>query len=504
MSLSLTELTETTERNSFSDFLRGEIRKKAVSAPGGKMRLFALSFQLSALSCARTVLAMTYTLLCTGLILLVMSAPSMALEPLPGRGKEVGVVFEDNELYQNNLAGIRIRGSMPVTIKTCEVYSNGRAGIVVDNQAQAIVTGCNVFQNGRAGIDIEEAVHTTIENSRIYENSRAGVRIWRSGEREGKERHDMEVKIANSRIYRNDEAGIRSMPTRNTNVDLAVVGNDIYQNKKAGVRVENNTNLTAKENSIYDNGTVGIISSESVVPPELDIYQNSVSFNGSAGIHVVNGITGGIGIRNNWIFNNDLAGIACGLWSNPNIRLVNVEIINNTIVSNGSRNRGGEAFIGGQETSAGDQGAGIRNDSKGKAIIMNNIVAYNYVTGILTRGCHESSYNLLFANGDVGNCCDDAHSAPYWIESLQLGGCQKRGKGSLIADPLFVDPDNYNFYLQDESPAIDAGDKYDDISLPPSQGTNSNDMGATGGPYAAAQQHRSNGALESRSNGGLK
>jgi len=95
---------------------------------------------------------------------------------------------------------------------------------------------------------------------------------------------------------------------------------------------------------------------------------------------------------------------------------------------------------------------------------------------------------LLFANGEVGNCCEDPHTAPYWIESLQLGGCQKRGKGDLICDPMFVDPDNYDFSLRDGSPAIDAGDKYDDILMPPSQGTSKNDMGATGGPYAITQE----------------
>ena len=421
-------------------------------------------------------------ILCIGLILICIVTPCMAMEDTPGERGRYLVIFEDNELYQNNFAGIRVRGSIPVIIKRCNIYSNGRAGIVVDNQAQVMVTGCNVFQNRRAGIDIEEAAHTTIENSRIYENNRAGVRVWRSGE---KEKHDLEVKIANNKIYRNDRAGIRSMPKGDTNVNLAVVGNDIYQNKRAGVRVENSTYLTAKENEIHDNGTAGIISSESVVPPKLDIYQNRVSFNGSAGIHVLNGVTGRIGIRNNWIFNNDLAGIVCGLWGNPNIELLNVEIINNTIVSNGSS---------GQGVGIRGQGAGIRNDSKGKAIIMNNIVAYNFVTGIRTRGCYEFSYNLLFANGDVGNCCEDAHSAPNWIESLQLGGCWKRGKGDLIADPLFVDVDNYNFYLQDESPAIDAGYIYKDTSLPPSKGTNSNDIGATGGPYAANRTN--NGVME--------
>ena len=417
----------------------------------------------------------------TAFILVYTVSHGMAMEDMPGKRKHYSVIFEDNELYHNNLAGIRIRGSIPLTIKTCKIYSNGRAGIITNKQAQVMVTGCDLFQNGRAGINIEEASNITIENNRIYKNALGGVRVLRSGE---KDEDTLEVRIANNRIYGNVEAGIRSMPQPKRNVALAVVGNDIYQNGQAGVRVENNTILTARGNRIYENGTAGIISSESVVPPMLDIYQNRLSFNGTAGIHVINGITGRVGIRNNWVFNNNLSGIVCGLWSNPKIRLLNVEIINNTVVSNGSTGsqlNNMVVIIGNT-----DQGAGIRNDSKGKAIIMNNIVAYNYVSGIVTRRCHGFSHNLLFANGDIGNCCDDSDSAPYWVERFQLSGCTERGDGDLICDPLFVDPDNYNFYLQDDSPAIDAGnDIYNDTSFPPSKGTNRNDMGASGGPYAA-------------------
>ncbi|PLX47111.1 MAG: hypothetical protein C0612_11205, partial [Desulfobulbaceae bacterium] len=59
--------------------------------------------------------------------------------------------------------------------------------------------------------------------------------------------------------------------------------------------------------------------------------------------------------------------------------------------------------------------------------------------------------------------------------------CPGREKGDLIGDPLFVDPGNYNFYLQDKSPAIGAGkDVYQDSNTSSFR----NDMGATGGPYA--------------------
>ena len=391
-----------------------------------------------------------------------MPTSSMAMEDFSSKRGHDSIIIEDNELYQNNLDGIRIRGNLPVTIKKCQIRSNGEAGIFIDTQAQAVVSGCTVSQNGRAGIYIGEAARATIENNRIYKNMLGGVRILNSGEN-GKD--ILQVRVAGNRIYMNEEAGIRSMLPPEGKVDLAVVGNIIYQNKKSGVRVKNNTRLTAEGNQIHDNGAAGIIAHVSVIPPELDIYRNRISFNNGRGIQVYNGVTGRFGISNNWIYNNHLAGIACGRFYSPISKLDNIKIMNNTVVSNGS----------------GDEGDGIRNDSEGKVIIMNNIVAYNYVTGIRTERCRGYSYNLLFANGKTGNCCADPGSAPFRIEREQYGGCPGRKKGDLIGDPLFVDPDKYNFYLQDNSPAIGAGkDVYQDSNA----SFYRNDMGATGGPFA--------------------
>jgi len=387
---------------------------------------------------------------------------SMTMEDVPGNRGTGSIIIEDNEIYQNNIVGIRIRGSMPVSIKKCQIYSNGETGIRFDTQAQALLSDSSIFQNGRTGINILDSDRITIENNRIYKNPLSGVRILGSIENE---KHTLLVRIAGNRIYLNQRAGIRAMPRPVGKIDLAVVGNSIYQNETAGVRVENNTRLTAEGNQIHDNWGAGIIAHESVIPPELDIYRNRISFNNGEGIQIVNGITGRIGISNNWIYGNYLSGIGAGLFHSPISKLDNIKIMNNTIVSNGSSY----------------EGSGIRSDSKGKVIIMNNIVAYNYQTGIRTEDCGGNSYNLLYANGETGNCCADPGSAPFRIEWEQYAGCPGREKGDLIGDPLFVDPGNYNFYLQDKSPAIGAGkDVYQDSNTSSFR----NDMGATGGPYA--------------------
>jgi parallel beta-helix repeat protein len=387
---------------------------------------------------------------------------SMTIDDVPGKKGPGSIIIEDNKIYQNNLVGIRIRGNSPVTIKKCQIYSNGETGVLFDTQAQAVLSDSSVFENGRAGINILDSGRIIIENNRIYKHLLGGVRILGTTENE---KHKLMVRVAGNRIYLNKRAGIRAMPLPIGKIDLAVVGNRIYQNETAGLRVENNIRLTAVGNQVHDNMGAGIIVHESVIQPEFDIYQNRISFNNGEGIQIVNGITGQIGISNNWIYSNYLSGIGVGLFNSPISKLDNIKIMNNTIVSNGS----------------GYEGSGIRSDSKGEVIIMNNIVAYNYLTGIRTEDCGGYSYNLLYANGETGDCCADPGSAPFRIEWEQFAGCPGRKKGDLIGNPLFVDPDNYNFYLQDKSPAIGAGkDVYQDSNT----SFYRNDMGATGGPYA--------------------
>ena len=274
------------------------------------------------------------------------------------QGSAEVVIIEDNAVYQNKLTGLRIRGTIPVTISRSAIYENGRAGIYADKDSQVTVTDCDVYDNGRAGVNINRARFTKVENSKLHGNKLAGVRVLAEGQGDTE---PAEVTIIQSRIYSNEQAGIRALPEADGRVVLSVVGTDVYENQNAGIRVENHTSLTAKDNRIHDNGTAGIVAFESETPPKLDIYQNRVFSNHQAGIHVVNGITGSIGIRNNWIYDNLRSGIVCGLWSKPDVENLNLEVINNTVVSNGSS----------------DQGAGIRNDSDGRVLIMNNIVAYN-------------------------------------------------------------------------------------------------------------------------------
>jgi parallel beta-helix repeat protein len=253
--------------------------------------------------------------------------------------------------------------------------------------------------------------------------------------------------VENNRIYLNERAGIYALSTATTRTELIVSGNTIHRNKRSGIRIEDNVSMIAANNTIYENETAGISSyTLHKNAPMLDAYQNSIYSNDGAGIFIHAGITGQIGLTNNLIHNNYRAGIACGLWGELDDKYIDVEILHNTIFGNGSAL----------------EGAGIRNDSDGDVLIKNNIIAYNFKTGIMTNACQDNSYNLLFANGETSTPPDQlTGAASFLLERIQYAGCKGRRRGDVLAVPEFVNPDLHNFSLRESSPAIGAASRLD-------------------------------------------
>ncbi len=348
------------------------------------------------------------------------------------------ILIADNTIYQNNRSGIQIRGTTPVLVSNCNVYQNGRAGINVENSGDVMVIGSSFFQNGTSGVVGNNAAQIIVRDSRIHQNRRAGIRIRKSEKPAGEATL---VSLVNNKIFLNHRGGLHAISSASTPIEIFASGNAIYRNSEAGIRIEDNVYMAATENTIYRNKTSGISSYITVdVSPKLDVYQNKIYFNSGPGIFIHSGSTGDIGISNNWIYNNYLAGIACGLWNGPEKEKIDVEIFHNTIVGNGSN----------------DLGTGVRNYSSGSVVIKNNIISYNYTSGILADNCRGSSYNLLFANAATSRAEGDTKRQSIFIEREQYAGCSGKQWGDILADPLFVNPDQYDFSLQPDSPARDA------------------------------------------------
>ncbi len=350
------------------------------------------------------------------------------------------VIIADNTIYQNNRSGLRVRGNTPVYVTDCDIYQNGRAGINLEHSAEIVVEASNVFENKTSGIAANNASKLILKDTLIHQNNNGGIRIRQDMESLQKSTY---VDLQQNKIFLNGEGGVHAIADTPDPIRMIVSGNDIYRNRKTGIRIEDNVQLTAKNNAIYSNGTAGIASYSSAgLPPKLDIYQNKIYFNLGSGIFIRSGITGKIGLSNNVIYNNYRAGIALGLLNQADDEQVDVEVFHNTIVGNGSN----------------EEGAGIRNDSRGEVVIKNNIIAYNFTSGIMSDGCSGFSYNLLFANGETSNVKPDSEDFAYLTEKVQYSGCSGRQWGDVLAQPLFLNPDGYDFSLREDSPAGNAAD----------------------------------------------
>ncbi len=388
----------------------------------------------------------------------VMSTSS---NKLPGRKPTLfsdslpGIIIESNEIYGNNRGGMRVRGSNPLLIRNCNLYMNGRSGLRLEKGATASVEESAIYLNGTSGVDLLDAKRVEFKGVSVFKNLAAGFRIRTTDKTP---RVHSCVSISDTRVFLNGQAGVFSAPAAGSRIELDILRSEVFENKKAGIRIEGSTILSAQKDSVFSNGSAGIsVFSRMADLALLDVFENKIFFNQESGILVNGGVTGEKGISNNWIYNNYKSGIASGLGAKYRSIYTKLGIFHNTIVANGSSL----------------DGAGIRIDNNGTMEIENNIIVYNFRTGIMTYHCGDASHNLLFANGQIP-AYDPERDYAFLIRRYQYGGCPASGSGDILKDPLFKDPDDYDFTLFKDSPAIGAAKR---LSMPYFRRFHQKDMG---------------------------
>ena len=265
--------------------------------------------------------------------------------------------------------------------------------------------------------------------------------------------------IINNTIKGNEPAGIYCSGS-----SAIIMNNVIANNVEGGILLEKGSSLKIKNNIIRENTMAGIGTGTKTPASRIDVRNNIINNNAKAGIDA-RSATGSI--YNNIIYENKESGVRCVITP--------LNIINNTIVANG---RSGVSV---------EDPTVIPN-------IKNNILTDNGDAGINAVG-QGYSYNLLFSNNGTENC------DPYylWCVRRQYGGYEDEESylkyHDIIADPLFVDPEQHNYHLRPGSPAIDAGDpaaEFDDANFAPSLGESVNDMGVYGGPFTLPEERKAN------------
>lgn len=114
----------------------------------------------------------------------------------------------------------------------------------------------------------------------------------------------------------------------------------------------------------------------------------------------------------------------------------------------------------------------------------NSVIAYNSQEGVINLGgTHNIVNSIIYFNSAAQQIVKISGSGQVNYSDVAQTGLG--GTGNIMNDPQFTDINT--FELAANSPAIDAGDpsaSYNDRYFPPSRGTERNDMGAFGGPYA--------------------
>ena len=283
-------------------------------------------------------------------------------------------------------------------------------------------------------------------------------------------------------------------------VDTTLVNNTISgntaNNEGGGIRVESGSGgvalVTLTGNVITGNNVTHLVE-----------RQGGWDGGGVAAFASGSGTTT-LRLTNNLITGNEAAwggGVFGYAWgSNATVTVV---LTNNIITGNEARAGGGIFSCSGQTCPISGSGGSVI------WTLTNNIITGNMASEG-SGGIHfysGSSYgdgglislstknDILWGNTDpqLAVSVEEGKSGVATAEALysDIGSIWSSGGGNytlenvINADPLFVDPTNQIFLLQDGSPCVDTGDPgsaYNDGCRPPAKGTERNDMGAYGGP----------------------
>jgi hypothetical protein len=427
--------------------------------------------------------------------------------------------------------GIRLRGSGGGNIQLTiggsgvgdanTISHNGRAGIVLTDIDQVIIVNNDISYNGTygtggillvdtstvsphitnnaihhhvnaAGINIGGASNITIgDNNNIYGNH-TGIAFYVANNDNlyggqldpiTKTVSSQPVTITENNIFSNTYAGIAVRD--GITGAVTITQNNIHSNTRGGIRMQRRCNLNISRNTIRDNLRGGIHTGSDapdgggfiagqIGEAVLTIEKNKIHENGQATMGAGIDVRHASGtIYNNLVYGNHRGGIRFGDYI--------TEIVNNTVVNNGTADSGGGIVYDDLAGAVNDPPAGV---PPAPLFITNNISAYNKKAGIRacfdnTPGFEERDYNLVYLNnGRTDDCGWYTLGGVSYVDNLRCANMQYGGCGAhrpsplemddphdIIADPLFKDMPGHDYRLQrvsegdaNDSPAINAGD----------------------------------------------
>ncbi|XP_065051741.1 F-box only protein 11-like [Rhopilema esculentum] len=209
--------------------------------------------------------------------------------------------YEDNEIYNNRLAGLWVKGGANPVVRRNSIHHGRDAGLFIFDGGLGYFEENNVYSNRIAGFEIRSGANPTVVRCQIYGGSTGGIYVHDDGRGE----------FIGNKIHSNTFAGVWITSGSNPTIK----DNEIYHGQQGGIYVFGDGRGLIENNDIHGNALAGIQIRSNSNPI---VRKNRIHHGLHGGIYVHEG---GLGlIEDNEIFSNTLAGVWITTGSSPILR----------------------------------------------------------------------------------------------------------------------------------------------------------------------------------------
>lgn len=380
------------------------------------------------------------------------------------RGNENGwITFRGEEGAKIILDGDK------VNIGNAKGYPNNNGLIQIEDAAYIRVQNVHVKNSHRSGINIQDSHHIDVINC-VSENSLSpGIAAWQRCEY---------IRVLGNTVINASDMSMSWEPYRGSEapheaISMAgphyfeVAYNHVFDCQKEGIDVKETASFgIVHHNYIHDCARQGLYIDGWFGQLEDIEMHNNLVHGCEAGIAVSSEEgpnTKNLRIHHNLVYNNRASGIFFSRWGADNPR-EDVEVYNNTFYHNGW----GPNFTGDIKYWLPAGGCYFYSNNLHNVVVRNNIFARNFP--------FEIGHTQRFKKGDMEeqnitidyNLIQDINTFDYpvYLETwLKDSVYSITGEKVILAKPKFVNPEDGDFRVKSNSPAVNAGhpsEKYND------------------------------------------
>lgn len=356
-----------------------------------------------------------------------------------------------------------ILDGIKVNIVNSTEYPGNNGLIQIQNAEYVRIQNIHVRNSHRSGINIQESKHVDVINC-ISENSLSpGIAAWQGCEY---------IRVLGNTVINANNMEMSWTPyTRHEApheaISMAgphhfeVAWNHVHDCQKEGIDVKetaafgvvhHNYVHDLKRQGLYIDGWFGQLEDIEMRDNVVTGCEAGIAISSEQGPNTKN-----LKIHHNLVYDNRASGIFFSRWGADNPR-ENILVYNNTFYRNGL----GRDFSGDPQYWL-SGGCYLYSTNLKDVKIFNNIFARNspFEIGHTARfeGDWMTQKNILITNNLIYDV--NTVSYPIYLEAWAKDSVYSiTGTSSIEADPLFVDPENHDFRLKENSPAANGGYSY--------------------------------------------